>query len=36
MSKIFISDRRQDSRPVATLIHEPPARHFEAHCVGRA
>jgi hypothetical protein len=30
MSKIFISYRRQDSRPVATLIYEPLARHFEA------
>ena len=30
MSKIFISYRRQDSRPVATLIYEPLAKHFEA------
>ena len=30
MSKIFISYRRHDSRPVATLIYEPLARHFEA------
>ena len=30
MSKIFISYRRQDSRPVATLIYDPLARHFEA------
>jgi Tol biopolymer transport system component len=30
MSKIFISYRRQDARPVATLIYEPLARHFEA------
>ncbi|MGO9486752.1 MAG: tetratricopeptide repeat protein, partial [Rhodomicrobium sp.] len=30
MSKIFISYRRHDSRPVATLIYDPLARHFEA------
>ena len=30
MSKIFISYRRHNSRPVATLIYEPLARHFEA------
>ncbi len=30
MSKIFISYRRQDSRPVATLIYDPLAKHFEA------
>ncbi len=30
MSKIFISYRRQNSRPVATLIYEPLAKHFEA------
>ena len=29
MSKIFISYRRQDSRPVATLIYDPLAKHFE-------
>jgi site-specific DNA-adenine methylase len=29
MSKIFISYRRQDSRPVATLIHESLAKYFE-------
>ena len=29
MSKIFISYRRHDSRPVATLIYDPLARHFE-------
>ena len=32
MSKIFISYRRQDSRPVATLIYDPLAKHFEAKC----
>ena len=30
MSKIFISYRRQDTKPVATLIYGPLARHFEA------
>ena len=30
MSKIFISYRRQDSRPVATLIYDPLAKHFGA------
>ncbi len=30
MSKIFISYRRQDSRPVATLIYDPLARYCEA------
>ena len=30
MSKIFISYRRQDLRPVATLIYDPLAKHFEA------
>ena len=31
MSKIFISYRRHDSRPVATLIYDPLAKHFEAN-----
>jgi WD40 repeat protein len=30
MSKIFISYRRQDSKPIASLIYGPLARHFEA------
>jgi hypothetical protein len=30
MSKIFISYRRHDSRPVATLIYDPLAKYFEA------
>ena len=30
MSKIFISYRRQDSKPIATLIYMPLAKHFEA------
>lgn len=30
MCKIFIFYRRQNSRPVATLIYEPLAKHSEA------
>ncbi|MGO9172023.1 MAG: toll/interleukin-1 receptor domain-containing protein [Rhodomicrobium sp.] len=30
MSKIFISYRRQDSKPIVTLVYAPLAKHFEA------
>src|SRR5262245_16294118 len=30
VSKVFISYRRQDSRPVATLIYDPLVKHFDA------